>query len=93
MVRVSTRLPLTFPQARRGHLDSNGHVWSTVCDRRGHFKFPLVRFGLTRVLASEVTHAGVEQVSPHSAQLVQQVAAWDVVRIPKTLRLQALVMS
>lgn len=44
----------------------------------------------TRVLAPEITHAGVEQVPPHSAQLVQQVAARDVVGVPKTLRLQAL---
>lgn len=44
----------------------------------------------TRVLAPEITHAGVEQVPPHSAQLVQQVAARDVVGVPETLRLQAL---
>lgn len=49
--------------------------------------------GPTRVLAAQIAHAGVEQVSPHSAQLVQQVAARDVVWIPKTLRLQALVRS
>lgn len=41
-------------------------------------------------MASDSADAGVEKVSPHSAELVEQVAAGDVVRIPKTLRLQAL---
>lgn len=45
---------------------------------------------LTRVLPSQGADAGVEQIPPHSAQLVQQVAAGDVVGIPEALRLQAL---
>lgn len=48
---------------------------------------------LTGVLPSESTDAGVEQVPPHSAELVQQVAAGDVVGIPKALRLQALMRT
>lgn len=41
-------------------------------------------------MPSESADAGVEEVPPHSAELVEQVAAGDVVWIPKTLRLQAL---
>lgn len=44
-------------------------------------------------MASDSADAGVEKVSPHSAELVEQVAAGDVIRIPKTLRLQALRMT
>lgn len=48
---------------------------------------------LTRVLAPEIADASVEQVPPHSAELVQQMAAGDVIRIPEGLRLQALVRT
>lgn len=45
---------------------------------------------LTWVLPPEITDTSVEQVSPHSAELIQQVAAGDVIGIPEGLRLQVL---
>lgn len=45
---------------------------------------------LTWVLPPEITDTSVEQVSPHSAELIQQMAARDVIGIPEGLRLQAL---
>lgn len=66
-----------------GNRNNGAHLWpNTNRD---------LQFWLTWVLASEITDTGVEQVPPHSAKLVQQMAARDVVRIPEALRLQALV--
>lgn len=48
---------------------------------------------LTRVLPSDRTDAGVEQVPPHPAELVQQVAPGNVVGVPKALRFQALMRT
>lgn len=45
---------------------------------------------LTWVLPPEITDTSVEQVSPHSAELIQQMAAGDVIGIPEGLRLQVL---
>ena len=46
--------------------------------------------GPTWVLSPQRADAGVEQVPPHAAELVQQLAAGDVVGVPQALRLQGL---